>query len=137
MIRRLRGSAHFYAIILPSIALLLTFVYLPVFWAFSKSLYDFEVGGASTFVGLGNYTEYLGSDPTFLPSFLQMGILTFFAVCVRLSVPLVVAKLIHSSAGRALALCLPHRIPGTDRGTGGGGPIDLDGDDLFRCGAAQ
>lgn len=96
MMRRLRGSARFYAIILPSIVLLLTFVYLPVFWAFSKSLYAFEVGGASTFVGLQNYSEYLGADPTFLPSLLQMGILTFFAVCVRLSVPLVVAKLIHS-----------------------------------------
>lgn len=96
MMRRLRSSAHFYAIILPSIVLLLTFVYLPVFWAFSKSLYTFEVGGTSTFVGLQNYSEYLGADPTFFPSLLQMGILTFFAVCVRLSVPLVVAKLIHS-----------------------------------------
>lgn len=96
MIRRLRSSAHFYAIILPSIVLLLTFVYLPVFWAFSKSLYAFEVGGTSTFIGLQNYSEYLGADPTFLPSLWQMGILTFFAVCVRLSIPLVVAKLIHS-----------------------------------------
>lgn len=96
MIGRFRFSLHFYAIIFPSIALLLTFVYLPVFWAFSKSLYQFEVGGESTFVGFQNYSEYLGSDPTFLPSVFQMALLTFFAVCVRLTIPLVVAKLIHS-----------------------------------------
>jgi raffinose/stachyose/melibiose transport system permease protein len=96
MTGRFRFNLHFYAIVFPSIVLLLTFVYLPVFWAFSKSLYEFEVGGEATFVGTRNYSEYLWSDPTFLPSIFQMALLTFFAVCVRLTVPLVVAKLIYS-----------------------------------------
>lgn len=85
-----------YGIILPGLALLLTFVYLPVVWAFSKSLFEFEVGGVSTFVGLHNYREFLTADPTMLPSMLHMAALTFFAVCVRLSIPLLVAKLIHT-----------------------------------------
>lgn len=97
MIRpQLKSTLGCYAIILPSIALLLTFVYLPVVWAFSKSLYEFEIGGESTFVGLRNYTEYATSDLTFGPSMLTMFTLTFFAVCVRLTFPLVIAKLIHS-----------------------------------------
>jgi raffinose/stachyose/melibiose transport system permease protein len=54
------------------------------------------VGGAARFVGLSNYTEYLFRDPTCWPSLLNMLMLTAFAVCVRLSFPLVVARLIYS-----------------------------------------
>ena len=97
MIRpRLRSTLGCYGIILPSMVMLLTFVYLPVTWAFSKSLYEFEVGGEATFVGLRNYSEYFTKDLTCGPSMLTMFTLTLFAVCVRLTVPLVVAKLIHS-----------------------------------------
>jgi raffinose/stachyose/melibiose transport system permease protein len=92
----LRSTAGCYGIILPSMVLLLTFVYLPVVWAFSKSLYEFEVGGQSTYVGLANYREYLTLDPTCWPSVLNMLLLTMFAVTVRLTAPLIVAKLIHS-----------------------------------------
>ena len=92
----LRSTLGRYAIILPGIVLLLTFIYLPVVWAFSKSLQEFEVGGPARFVGLANYREYLTLDPTCWPSVLNMLMLTMFAVCVRLTVPLIVAKLIHS-----------------------------------------
>ena len=97
MIRpRLKSTLGCYAIVLPSVVLLLTFVYLPVTWAFSKSLYEFEVGGEATFVGLRNYSEYFTQDLTCGPSMLTMFTLTLFAVCIRLTVPLIVAKLIHS-----------------------------------------
>ncbi len=97
MIRpNLRSTLGCYTIILPGIVLLLTFVYLPVVWAFSKSLYEFEVGGSARFVGLANYSEYLTLDPTCWPSVANMLMLTMFAVCVRLTLPLIVAKLIHS-----------------------------------------
>ena len=42
-----RSTLGCYAIILPGMALLLTFIYLPVVWAFSNSFYEFEVGGQS------------------------------------------------------------------------------------------
>ena len=72
------------------------FVYLPVFWAFSKSLYEFEVGGEATFVGLSHYAEYLTRDPTCWPSLATMLFLTAVAVATRLTFPLVVARLIHA-----------------------------------------
>lgn len=93
---RLRFGAGCYLLLLPTLALLLTFVYLPVAWAFLKSLYEFEVGSEPRFVGLANYLEYLTVDPPTWPSVLNMFLLTFFHVLVRLTVPLVIAKLIHS-----------------------------------------
>ncbi|MBS0663548.1 MAG: sugar ABC transporter permease [Verrucomicrobia bacterium] len=93
---RLRFAAGCHVLLLPSMVLLLTFVYLPVAWAFVKSLYRFEIGGQAEFIGLQNYIEYLTIDPPTWPSMLNMFLLTAFAVLTRLTVPLVVAKLIHS-----------------------------------------
>lgn len=93
---RLRFAAGCHLLLLPSMVLLLTFIYLPVAWAFVESLYRFEVGGDSEFVGLQNYVEYLTIDPPTWPSMLNMFLLTGFLVVVRLTVPLVIAKLIHS-----------------------------------------
>ncbi len=93
---RLRFAASCHALLLPSVLLLLTFVYLPVTWAFVKSLYEFEVGSPARYVGLANYGEYLFSDPPTWPSVLTMFLLTVVGVAVRLTFPLVVAKLIHS-----------------------------------------
>lgn len=93
---RFRSTATCYGIILPALVLLLVFVYLPVVWAITSSFYQFEIGGDHKFVGLANYQEFLTTDPTCWPSMLTMLLLTLFAVCVRLSIPLLVAKLIHS-----------------------------------------
>lgn len=93
---KFRSTATCYGIILPAVVLLLVFVYLPVIWAITSSFFQFEIGGESKFVGVDNYQEFLFSDPTCWPSMLTMLMLTTFAVCVRLTVPLVVAKLIHS-----------------------------------------
>ena len=92
---RLWSTLSCYGLLASTVLLLTVFIYLPVIWAFTKSLYEFEIGGASKFVGLSNYREFL-SDPTLLPSLYHMFFLTAFAVCVRLSMPLIVAKLIHS-----------------------------------------
>jgi len=93
---RARFTLTCYALLAVQMSLLVVFVYVPVFWAFSKSFFEFEVGSESRFVGFANYAELLFRDPTTLPSLLHMLFLTAFAVCVRLTVPLVVAKLIHS-----------------------------------------
>ena len=84
-----------YGLLASTVILLAIFIYLPVAWAFSKSLYEFEIGGTAKFVGLGNYREFL-RDPMLFSSIYHMLFLTAFAVVVRLSMPLVVAKLIHS-----------------------------------------
>ena len=93
---RLRFTLGCYGLLSATVLLLSIFVYLPVFWAFSKSLYMFEVGGESEFIGLQNYVEILTRDPIVWPSFLNMFLLTLIAVCIRLSVPLVVARLIYA-----------------------------------------
>jgi raffinose/stachyose/melibiose transport system permease protein len=95
---RVSSTLTCYAVILPTLILLLTFIYLPVFWAFSKSVFDFEIGGDSRFVGAANYVQFFRNDPITYSSMLHMLFFTVFAVCIRLSIPLVVAKLI---------LCLP------------------------------
>ncbi|MBI5095122.1 MAG: sugar ABC transporter permease [Candidatus Hydrogenedentes bacterium] len=93
---RLRATLACYAIVAIPVLLLTVFIYIPVIWAFTKSLYQFEIGGESTFVGLANYKEFLTKDPVAWPSLGHMVFLTLFAVCVRLSIPLVVAKLVLS-----------------------------------------
>jgi len=93
---RLRFAASCYSLVLASLVLLSVFVYLPVIWAFTKSLFEFEVGADARFVGLGNYAEFLSLDPVTWISLFNMLFFTGFAVCVRLTFPLVVAKLIHS-----------------------------------------
>lgn len=115
---RLRFLASCYALLFVPVVLLTLFVYIPVIWAFTRSLYQFEIGGESRFVGFRNYVEFLTGDPVTYPSLLNMLLLTLFAVCVRLSVPLVVAKLIHSLTNdRAryvyrIVFLLPVVVPG-------------------------
>jgi raffinose/stachyose/melibiose transport system permease protein len=88
-------NAACYAFMLPTLALLVTFVLVPFVWAFRTSLFQYEIGEAATWVGIANYLEYF-QDPTLIKSFLNMAFLTTFAVVVRMIVPLVVAKLIVS-----------------------------------------
>jgi len=92
---RIRKSWSCYLLLLPTYLLLSVFSFVPFYWAFSTSLYQYEIGEEPTFVGLSNYREYF-ADPTFLPSFSNMAFLTFFAVCVNVVFPLTVAKLIFS-----------------------------------------
>ncbi len=83
-------------LILPTLALLALFLFVPMIWAIATSLYRYEVGGHSAWVGLGNYVEYARRDPTFLISLRNMLLLTIFAVAMRMTIPLIVAKLIIS-----------------------------------------
>lgn len=92
---KLRTTAPLYALLVPSFFLLSVFTFVPVVWAFTTSLYDYEIGGVKSFVGLANYLNYFG-DFTFLISFRNMLLLTAFSVAASIIVPLVVAKLIFS-----------------------------------------
>lgn len=115
---RLRLTLSCYALLAATLVLLAVFVYVPVVWAFSNSLYQFEVGGESKFIGLRNYREFLFEDAVTWPSFLNMAVLTLIAVAVRLTIPLIVAKLICSlphERGRyfyRLLFLIPIVVPG-------------------------
>lgn len=91
---RWREVGWAYLVLTPSLGLLAIFCLVPFVWAFTKSFYNFEVGGDQTFVGFGNYIEYLTNDPTLLPSLGHMLVLTLVMLTVSLTVPLLVAKLI-------------------------------------------
>lgn len=92
---RMPASSSYYLLLLPTYALLALFTFVPFVWAFTTSMYEYEVGGESTFIGLANYREYF-HDATFAKSMTNMFLLTAFAVGVNLVVPLVLAKLIFS-----------------------------------------
>ncbi|MCK5863232.1 MAG: sugar ABC transporter permease, partial [Candidatus Hydrogenedentes bacterium] len=93
------GALSCYALLLLPLILLGIFVYAPFFWAFTGSLYEFEVGAPARFVGISNFTEIFFRDPVVWLAFGNMLFLTIFMLCVRLTVPLIVAKLIFSLPG--------------------------------------
>lgn len=115
--QNLRDYATCYGLLLPTLILLAIFCVVPFFWAFKTSLYRFEIGGENTFIGLGNYREYL-QDLTFWKSIGNMLFLTAFAVVVNILVPLVTAKLIFSLPGESaryryrVLFLLPLVVPG-------------------------
>ncbi|MBT5873688.1 MAG: sugar ABC transporter permease [Candidatus Latescibacteria bacterium] len=117
-LKSIRTGAACYLSVLPSLALLAVFSFLPMFMAFYNSFFEYEVGGARTWVGFDNYLDYIISDPTTAISFLNMAILTAITIAVRLSVPLIVAKLIHSLPHERhrylyrLAFLIPSVVPG-------------------------
>ncbi len=96
---RAREIMACYGLSLATLALLAVFVYLPVAWAFVSSFYEFEIGAPARFMGLGNYTELVARDPIVWPAFVNMVLFTLIAVVIRLTVPLLVAKLIISLPG--------------------------------------
>lgn len=106
-----------YALLVPSFVLLSVFSLIPFAWSFYTSLFDYEVGGDSKFIGLANYIEYV-QDPTFWPSFANMALLTLFGIATVLVCPLLVARLIFNlSSDRAryiyrLLFLVPIVVPG-------------------------
>ncbi|MDX9974581.1 MAG: sugar ABC transporter permease [FCB group bacterium] len=93
---KLKAALVCYTILAVPLAMLTLFVYVPVCWGFVSSLFEFEIGSASRFVGIDNYVEFFTADPVAWVSFAHMLFLAGFAVCARLTIPLIVAKLIYS-----------------------------------------
>lgn len=92
---RISSNASNYLLLVPTYLFLAVFTFIPFVWAFSTSLYEYEIGGQSEFIGLANYAEYF-RDVTFPITFRNMLFLTAFAVVVNIVFPLTIAKLIFS-----------------------------------------
>lgn len=116
-LRAILRAFGLYVLISPTFILLAVFSIIPFVWAFTTSLYDYEIGGDRTFAGLDNYAEYL-RDPTFWSSFGNLLFLTAFSVFTSIVFPLAVAKLIFSfSSERArylyrVVFLVPIVVPG-------------------------
>lgn len=106
-----------YALVLPALAVLLLFSYVPAVLLFVIAFLHFQIAGSSTFVGLGNFT-LLFAQPLFLKSLVVTGYFVVVMVPATLVLSLALAMLVRDAARRgrrggvAQALIfLPHVTP--------------------------
>ena len=118
LLRRIGKAGPIYAMLLPSLALVLLIAYYPALSAIYHSFFDWSYAGSSTFVGFDNFVRMF-SDEIFGTSFLNLMQLTAFGVLVKsIIVPIVVAELlfaIRNSRARyyyRIILLVPLVVPG-------------------------
>lgn len=98
--RRRRNALCFFAFAGPNVALILLFVYYPLFMNVRYSLLDWRLGAATAkFVGLDNYKEFLTSE-----SGVEVWRVTIVFTLVTVAVSMVL--------GLVMALVLNQKIPG-------------------------
>ncbi len=91
-----------FLMLVPSIAMILIFNYIPIIQSVFYSFFEWSGGAAKTFVGLGNYLS-LFRDPLFLKSLVNQGILLVARIFLVLVPPLFVALLIFGLKTRVFA----------------------------------
>lgn len=102
--------------LLPALAVYIGFVIAPMLMGLQYSFYDWNGVGASTFVGLENYTRVL-TDPVLLASILNAFTLIIFFTLIPITVGLTLASLIRSmrqgpvSSIAQTILFLPQIVP--------------------------
>jgi len=84
-----------YLFVLPTMAMLVVFMYFPAFTALYRSFYTWDGIGTPVFTGLSNFTTMFG-DQIMQQAFANVFKLAAFAMTVQVAVPLVVARLILS-----------------------------------------
>ena len=84
-----------YALILPTLLLLLTFNYYPAFSGLYHAFTDWSPGIKSEWVGFANF-QFLLEDRFFLAGFRNVIILTLVSIVKTMTVPLLVAELIFN-----------------------------------------
>ena len=93
------GARLSYLLILPTLALLLTFNYYPAFSGLYHAFTDWSPGVRTEWVGLANF-RYLLDDRFFLPSFRNAAILVVVSIAKTMTMPLLVAELIFNLRNR-------------------------------------
>lgn len=106
-----------YAMVLPALAILLLFFYLPAFLLFIIAFLHFQIAGSSTFAGLSNFT-LLFAQPLFLKSLAVTGYFVVVMVPATLVLSLGLAMLVRDAARRTrrggvtqALIFLPHVTP--------------------------
>ncbi|WJH32722.1 ABC transporter permease subunit [Paenibacillus sp. CC-CFT747] len=92
--KRLWKDKYAYIMLLPSFSLLLVFLYYPSLSGLFHSLYDWNPGSRSTFVGLDNFRRML-DDPYVSKGTVNLLILVVTGLFKTLIPPLIVAELIY------------------------------------------
>ncbi len=88
-----------YLLILPTLALLLTFNYYPAFSGLYHAFTDWSPGARTDWVGLSNF-RFLMEDRFFLSGFRNAAILVVVSVAKTMTVPLLVAEFIFNLRNR-------------------------------------
>jgi ABC-type sugar transport system permease subunit len=115
--QRIARHWYAYALLIPSFALLLTFVYYPAALALVKSLYDWQPPLKDEFVGLLNFRRVL-SDPLFWKSWRNMGLIVLWTFTVPFAMPFIVAEAIFHLRSRGaqqfyrMVILIPTLVPG-------------------------
>jgi raffinose/stachyose/melibiose transport system permease protein len=91
--QRVRSGILPYLLVLPTMALLAIFMYIPAATALDRSFYAWDGITRPVFVGLGNFSAML-ADPDMQQAFINVLKLAAFAVSIQTFVPLLVARLI-------------------------------------------
>ena len=93
------GARLSYILILPTLALLLTFNYYPAFSGLYHAFTEWTPGVRTEWVGLSNF-RFLLEDRFFLSGFRNAGILVVVSILKTMTVPLLVAEFIFNLRNR-------------------------------------
>ncbi|MBD2867214.1 ABC transporter permease subunit [Paenibacillus arenilitoris] len=94
VLRDVWRAKYIYLALLPTFALVFVFLYYPASSGLFHSLYDWNPGGRTTFVGLANFERML-SDPYVTKGIGNLGLLIVTGLAKTLIPPLIVAELIY------------------------------------------
>jgi raffinose/stachyose/melibiose transport system permease protein len=98
LIRRPHPLVFF--MLLPSLALIIVFNYIPIVQSFYYSFFQWSGGANKVFLGLGNYATLL-KDQIFIKSMVNQAYILLFRVAFMVVPPLLVAELIFWLKNRA------------------------------------
>ncbi|WP_309119456.1 ABC transporter permease subunit [Paenibacillus sp.] len=87
-------SKYIYLALAPSFALVFAFLYYPAFSGLFHSLYDWNPGGRTVFVGLDNF-ERMANDPYVTKGLGNLALLIVTGIVKSLLPPLIAAELIY------------------------------------------
>lgn len=96
---RIWRARYLYLFLLPSISLLLVFVYWPAIQAFYRSFFIYDGYSINRFVGLNQY-KFVLSDPEFHISLKNMAIFLAFELTLPLFGPIIAAEAIYNLHNR-------------------------------------
>lgn len=88
-----------YLFLVPILALMITFKYIPFGMALEKSFFNWNGQSINEFIGLANYKEAF-QDEIFLQSILKAFIVMTVQVCIVITVPLITAELLFAVKGK-------------------------------------
>ena len=95
LFRQITKNKHAYLFLIPTFLFLGVFCYYPPISAMIHAFFRWDGVGDGVFVGLKNFRELLTDDEFFIRSCLNVFILLVFNVLKTITVPFLVAELIH------------------------------------------